>query len=332
VSAPDAPQPDTLHLEHKVFAMFGPPLFRRADTDQATVMLVRMGERDIAMPLRSLAREFGLREDTPDGRMLALISESLEYVSALRIGDKLPAEVLTGAASWEPSPHDVRLANARLQVELLDWLCHEGGGDPVQVTPENLAAGEVASATRDAVQTALNRAAEALGLASPEEVLGRIEELGEELAYIEALRNGLLRHIVALGVKLETLAQRQQASGTRSDTLARVRQLASVATRQIRQRFEEQDAHVGEVMSALRHVESHRAFIRANRDWLYRSQRGWDPILAEWDVIDLASDGPLRLLLDRTYHFLAPRFMPVTEWVSLLAPTRQKKQQQTMVW
>jgi hypothetical protein len=85
-------------------------------------------------------------------------------------------------------------------------------------------------------------------------------------------------------------------------------------------------------MSALRHVESHRAFIRANRDWLYRSQRGWDPILAEWDVIDLASDGPLRLLLDRTYHFLAPRFMPVTEWVSLLAPTRQKKQQQTMVW
>ncbi|MBN8903031.1 MAG: hypothetical protein J0H57_18540, partial [Rhodospirillales bacterium] len=85
------------------------------------------------------------------------------------------------------------------------------------------------------------------------------------------------------------------------------------------------------VMSALRHIEGHRDFIRGNRDWLYRTQRAWDPILATWDTAEPVPDEAMRVLLSRTYHFLAPRYMPTTEWVSTLRPEKQPSVR-GMVW
>ena len=38
-------------------------------------------------------------------------------------------------------------------------------------------------------------------------------------------------------------------------------------------------------------------------------------------------------LLNRSYQFLAPRFMPVTEWISLTRPaTRKQDAKRRMVW
>lgn len=329
-NATETPQADTVCLEHKVFGMFKSPLFRRADTDQAPVMLVQMGEREVSMPLRSLAREFKLEEETPDGQMLQLVEAALDYVSVLRIGDKLPSEILTGSASWEPSPEHVSIANARLQLELVDWLQKGSGAAPVQITPSKLASGNVDPEIRDLVQTALVRAAEALGLPSGRAVLEKIEDLAQELAYIEALRDRLLRRVHNMLVILDRMAQARVKDVAPSETMIRVRQLTDIAYGQIRERFDVQDAHIGEVMAALRHIESHRNFIRTNRDWLYRSQRAWDPILAEWDAIQAPAEAG-RQLLDRTYQFLAPRFMPVTEWLSFLRP-KPKAKLNGMVW
>jgi hypothetical protein len=318
-------RPDTVRLAHKAFGMFVSPIFRRADTDQAPVLTIRMDERDVSMPLRSLAREFNLGEDTADGKMLHLIVESLEFVAALRIGDKLPSEVLTGAASWEPSPEHIRIANARLQIRLVDWLRSGSGADPLDVTPENLAAGDIDPHVREIVQDAMVRAADALGLSSTGDVIKKIEVLAQELAYIEALRDRLLNRVQSMAVKLERQAHVRASDGSPTETLTRVRQLTGTALRQLRQRFDEQDAHIGEVTAALRHIETHKTFIRNNRDWLYRSQRAWDPILTEWDATDGSPGDATRSLLTKTYHFLAPRFMPVTEWVSFLNPKPKAK-------
>ena len=84
--------------------MFDAPLFRRRDGDDTPVVVVRLGEREAAMPLRSLQREFGIADDSADGRMFGLIAEALDFVPALRLGDPIPEEVLSGAASWDPEP------------------------------------------------------------------------------------------------------------------------------------------------------------------------------------------------------------------------------------
>ena len=94
--------PELCILQHRVFTSFGEPLFRRAETDGTPVMVVKLGDREAAIPLRSLQREFAIADDSDDGRMLGLIAQSLDFISGLRIGDALPTEVLSGQASWEP--------------------------------------------------------------------------------------------------------------------------------------------------------------------------------------------------------------------------------------
>src|SRR4051794_13549794 len=94
----DQSSPDHCVLVHRMFAVFGDPLFRRAETDGTPVIVVRLGDRDAAIPLRSLQREFEIPDDSEDGRMLALIAQSLDFVAGLHLGDALPTEVLTGQA------------------------------------------------------------------------------------------------------------------------------------------------------------------------------------------------------------------------------------------
>ena len=117
------------------------------------------------------------------------------------------------------------------------------------------------------------------------------------------------------------------------ETLTQVRRLTLAALSQISHRFDELDAQTGEVMAALRNADSQRTFIRSNRDWLYRTQRAWQSLLVEWDVAGIGFDEGILLLLNRSYQFLAPRYMPVTEWTSLSRPTKRKQdEERRMVW
>jgi hypothetical protein len=101
--------------------------------------------------------------------------------------------------------------------------------------------------------------------------------------------------------------------------------------KEIGRRFEEIEAQTGEVMAALRNTDSQRNFIRAKRDWLYRTHRAWQSLLQEWDTAGIGFDEGVQLLLNRSYQFLAPRFMPVTEWPSLMR-THKQIAARRMVW
>jgi hypothetical protein len=324
---------DLCLLQHRVFALFGEPLFRRADTDGTPVMLVMLGDKQAAIPLRSLQHEFGIPDDSPDGRMLGLIAQALDYVSGLRPGDPLPSEVLSGDASWEPDPMHLQIANARLEWQLVAWLNSGTGGDMPQLDADALLQIADDPARRRQVQAAFAKAADVLGLASSEALVQQVEELAQELAYIEALRDRLLRRIKTMAEKLGRLAQGYRGDASHLETLTQVRRLAAKAVKEIGRRFDELDAQTGEVMAALRNAESQRVFIRSNRDWLYRSQRAWHPLLLEWDVAGIGLDEGILLLLNRTYQFLAPRFMPMNEWLSVVRPVKaEKKPVRRMVW
>jgi hypothetical protein len=287
-------------------------------------MVVILGEREVAMPLRALQKEFEIDDGSDDGRMLGLIAESLDYVAQLALGDELPAEVLSGEASWQPEPEHMRLASLRVQAGLVAWL-DSGTG---RMLPGTTRAGDGQHLThlmdtpalRQRVQAAFHQAARALGLDSPDSVVPLVEDLARELAFIEALRDRLLRRVQALPPRLESIALAWRGDSASLETMTQVRRLAERALEQIRARFHELDAQTGEVMPALRNLESHRTFIRCTRDWLHRSRRAWDPILDAWDAPTATQEEKLPRLLTRTYQFLAPRFMIVTEWLAGSGP------------
>jgi hypothetical protein len=125
------------------------------------------------------------------------------------------------------------------------------------------------------VQQAFAKAAEALGMPSREAVIQLVEELAQELAYIEALRDRLLRRVKGMSDKLNRMAQNYHGDASHLETLTQVRRLTNIAFKQISHRFDELDAQTGEVMSALRNADSQRVFIRSNRDcYIVRNARG----------------------------------------------------------
>jgi hypothetical protein len=325
--------PEHCILQHRLFASFADPLFRRAESDGSPVMVVKLGDREAAIPLRSLQREFAIADDSDDGRMLGLIAQSLDFISLLRVGDALPTEVLSGQASWEPDLVHLEISKARLQWQLVAWLNSGTGAETPALDAESLLQVADDPARKAQVQQAFAKAAEALGMPSREAVIQLVEELAQELAYIEALRDRLLRRVKGMSDKLNRMAQNYHGDASHLETLTQVRRLTNIAFKQISHRFDELDAQTGEVMSALRNADSQRVFIRSNRDWLYRTQRAWHALLTDWDVAGIGYDEGVLLLLNRSYHFLAPRFMPVTEWESRTLPHGRKKESaRRMVW
>ncbi len=320
-------------LNHRLFHVVEAPLFRKSESDLIPVMAISLGERKAVLPLQSVQREFGIDAASPDGVMLAQIAAALDFVSALRMGDPLPSEILTGAASWEPDPQHREIAAARLRLQLVDWLNTASGAHRAAMDVGSLLLVSDDPQLRQQVQQALTRAAEALGVGTPLKVVERLSQLGDELAYIEALRDRLLRRVRDMSGKVENLARGFHGGATQVETLGQVRRLSVVALRRIGARFEELDRRTGDVITALRNVAGHQVFIREQRDWLYRTQRAWEPMLIEWDSAGGLDEGTLGLL-GRTYRFLAPRFMAVQEWASALSPGHQEQINRSarMIW
>ncbi len=307
----EAAIPERCTFEHKVFSTLGDVAFRRSAADGVAMMSVHLGEREAFIPLNSLRREFAIADDTPDGRMLELIGTSLDFVTSLQPGDKLPLEVRTGEASWRPSASHRIVAGDRLRR---------------QFVAGNIGAGEAAVgdelALHQNVLAAAHHAAIELGLAQASDVVALIDDMAQELAYIEALRDRLLTRVEQAGRCCAALSRGGRINVGLTETVRQVVRLISIAYRQLRTRFEDVDAQTGETMNMLRNVESQRRFIRFNRDWLYRSQRAWDPLLTLWDAAPQVIDDATALLFAQTYQFLAPRFMPTKEWPT---GTRQKR-------
>lgn len=307
-------------LTHPIIHALGSVSFRRSTQDGAPLIVIPMGEREASVPLRAFQREFGIAEDSADGRMFGLIADSLDFVAGLQLGDRLPAEVLSGHASWEPKPQHRALAAAKLRLRLLVWV------DPEALGETTGGAGDEAARIRrldedprlrPLVATAFGRAADMLGLAAPADVVRLVELLADELGYIEALRDMLLRRLQEMAGRLGQLARTQRgADAHRMEPMNQVIRLTGLALAQIGSRFDEIDAQTGEVLAALRNAGSQQSFIRSNRDFLYRCQRGWDPVLKEWEHAGMSLDDWTWGLIGRTYQFLAPRYMPVTEWTS----------------
>ena len=327
------PLPDHCLLEHHVFTAFGPALFRRAATDGVPVMVISMGAKEAALPLRGLQREFSIADDSSDGRMLGLIAESLEFVAGLQFGDPLPPEVLTGGASWEPSLECRELAKGRLRLQLVAWLNPNAAG-PAATDAEAVRRLDTDPDLRRQVQAAFERAAQTLGLRTKEQVVLLVEQLAEELAYIESLRANLLVRVQGLGARLAKLGHGLRGDRNRTEMLTQVQRLMGKAMKQLGGRFDEVDAQTGEVLAVLRNAEQQQTFIRSNRDWLYRALRAWDPLLKEWEAGGGIPDELLWQLIAKTYQFLAPRYMAVTEWQTFdsLRRERAKKAAKIMQW
>jgi hypothetical protein len=314
--------PQVCQLSHSGFRMLGEPLFRLSEGGRVPSMVVQLDNQDAVLPIRSVAREFGIESSSADGEMLSLIEQALEFVVVLRLGDRLPSELNGGEASWEPAAQDRRVAGSRLRRELVRCVFARLGKSITLAAPDP--GWEDEPANRQLLDEAIAAATVQFGNADTSTVTDALAAVTEELACIETMRRALTRGIAAMQEKLLRFRV-SDFPNSRRDTLHQVQDLARRGLREITRRLDEVDARLDDTMAMLRDPSATIAWLRGNRDWLYRTNHAWTPVFTDWASTSGHVDEFLWKTVERTYAFLAPRFMSYKEWtVSDVKPMQQK--------
>ena len=324
--------PSRCTFEHPLFSKLGEVVFRPAEADGTPSLVMPLGRSTAVLPLRSLQAELGIDGASADGQMLARVARSLNFVADLRLGDPLPVEVLDGAASWEPSPPHQQLAASRLKLRLISQLGTDAPVDWNRAAPHAVLLAAAQPGMRLALQAAYIEAAARLGIPDAAAAARLVEDAAHELGFVEAMRDRLLRRIALLAERVRRLSAGLAQNLSGLELLSRVTRLTGIAVEKIGARFADVDGQTAIVLDALRALDAWRAAIRQQRDWLYCSLRGWEPILAEWELATSDWSAATWPLLGRTYRFLAPRFMPVQEWRTARAKLHSGELGPRMIW
>ncbi|KAA5606860.1 hypothetical protein F1188_02790 [Roseospira marina] len=316
--------PDKVALEHVFFRKVDELYFRLEHGTEVPLALVRLGDEELSLPLSGIQREFQIDPASPDGVMLALLSKGLRFVKGLRVGDPIPKEVTTGDASWEPKEKHRQIAYHRLAMQLLGWL---SGDEHVISNPDELLQVAGDPNFRRRVNDAFAEAARALKLPNKEAVTELIQDLSKELAYIEALRDDF-HAIERMQRKTEVLRSLYRDEHSQLETANSLIRLVSLAVTDFAEKFENVDAQTGEIMAALRNLDTVKAYLRKHRNDLRTRLVVWQDLVAKWQDHTMKPGRATEDLMGETYRFLAPRYMPVDEWVMMTRlqdPSMKKK-------
>ena len=321
--------PPVCQLAHAGFRMLGEPVFRLSEGSKIPSMVVELESQRAVLPLRSVVREFKIEPESPDGQMLALIEQALDFVVCVRLGDTLPPELNGGEASWEPSEQDRKTAASRIRQHLVRCIFARMG-KTVAIKSAGTPGWEEEPSNRSLLQEAIAGAATLIGDVEIAEVFARVATLNEEMAFIECMRRTLSRGMNAMREKLLRIDVTQLPS-SRQDTLKQVQILARKGLAEITSRFDVIDARLDDLLALLREMQAAVGWLRHQRDWLVRTNYAWSPVFNDWVNAPNHIDEFLWKVVERTYPFLAPRFMSFQEWtVNNVKP--KKDVLQAVVW
>jgi hypothetical protein len=313
--------PQVCQLSHAGFRMLGEPMFRLSKGTRVASMVMQLEGQEAVLPLRAVAREFGIDPGCPDGQMLELIEQALDFVVALRLGDKLPSELRGGEASWNPTAADCEIATSRVWLELVRSVFARLG-QKVEITDADKPGWKDLSANAKWIRKAIEGAVSQLAGPDAAEVTERLTAVSAEMACVETMRRTLLRGIAGPLKKMQQIPAAQLLAAQRS-TIGHVLDLAKRGLLEITNRFAEVDCRLDDMLAVLRDAPAAIAWLRRQRDWLFRTKQAWEPVFADWASASGHVDEFLWKTVERTYSFLAPRFMSFEEWTVLDA--RQSK-------
>ncbi|HTH96766.1 MAG TPA: hypothetical protein VL574_05070 [Stellaceae bacterium] len=310
-AVPPTPTDRSTHFifDHQVFTVKAARFVIGSDGQPA--MIMRLGDIEAALTIKSLRQEFKL-DGTADDELLDKVIKGLAYVKIIRPNDSIPSEILDGSASWriEDRHHDI--AKGRLTVQISTWLSGEE-----QIISDEAALLQIAEdpAIKTRVQAAFTEIAARLGLPADkkQEVIDRIEILANELAYIEALRDRFSA-LRALRKKVADFHHLYRRDRSFDEEISRIENLMRRPFGEIETIFDQVDAQSGEIISMLRNIQSQIDFIRMSRDELHGKMMLWDDLLPEWEKIKVERSLENEAVMRGLYRFLARHFNIEKAW------------------
>lgn len=299
-------------FEHKIFKVPG-ARFALTGQDRVPALRVKVGELEASIPIESLAHEFGIAEDSRDGKLLDTVRKGLNYVKDIRPGDTIPRELLDGSASWSIEERHREKAKNRLMVQIAKWVT----GDTVITPDEATVQAELAKPeTKERIQQGVADIAKKLGLGveRKQEVIDLADRVARELAYIEALRERF-QHAGAIQSKLLQVMALHRGDRHFVAEVQRVRALMEPPIRDFSFVFDQVDGQTGEILTVLKSYDKQISFIREMRDELHKKIMIWDEIIEIWDIDLSTRSKGIREAVQSTYRFVAYNFPQSQDWM-----------------
>lgn len=311
--------PETVAFEHNFFSSFPNTQFRLDQDGQVPVVSFEMAEQQALLPFSGVKREFQIPEYTRDGVMLNAVAQSLKFVSILKVGDAIPSEVFAGTTSWTFQPQNLQAAKHRINAELVGWnLSIE-----VPRTDPVLMRQFVAQYVNDeTIRYSLLRLAAHFGFAADgaSRLAGTMDKIAHETAYIEALRE---RCAIVGGLGNKLMTYRRDFAGYPNVTaeVDPVIRLIRESMRSYRDKFEEADGWLGEVVTLFGDFASVRELMQGAREDLLQRLTPWDAVTQEWNELPLKDLDTFEVIprLRELYRFLAARYMAADDWELILS-------------
>ena len=298
-------------FQHRIFKVKG-AYFLLDGRDKNPALHVMIGDLQASIPIDSLCVEFDIDEDSEDGKLLETVRRGLNYVKDIRPGDSIPSELLDGSASWSIEEKHLERAKNRLMVQIAHWV----SGDNGSMVESDIQAELAKPETKERIQSGISDIAERLGFGKErkEEVVGLVDKIARELAYIEALRDRFTA-ASAIQVKLSQVSALHRGDRDFTSEVQRVRTLIDPPIRAFNFSFDQVDAQTGEILTVLRSYDKQISFIREMRDELHKQIMIWDEIIGIWDI-DLSSRSKaIREAVQSTYRFVAYHFPQSQDWM-----------------
>ncbi len=140
-----------------------------------------------------------------------------------------------------------------------------------------------------------------------------------ELAAVESLRGTLIERVASFRDRTGAVARAHRGESEHALAAMQVARLARIADARLGERFQAID--LVDTGLLLRAPESVLPAMRAGRDVLHRNRLAWTPTLDAWERVRGPAGTEDWPLIERTYRFLAPRYMSTTEWRTRFADT-----------
>lgn len=299
-------------FDHKVFSIEGCYFAADSKGDKPR-FLMPMGEEMAAIAVKDLRQEFGIAEDSGDGRLLEIVIKSLKHARQIRPNDSIPQEILDGSASWSVEDRHRAAAHNRVKIQLATLLT---GKEDQVIDADQIEQLVDDPAIKLRVKEAFNLVAEKLGLPpeKKQEVIAMIEQFGHELAYIEGLR-ARFESITSIQPKVTKLIRIYGNQTTTGEELERVRVLLGDAVMDIETVFDIVDAQTCEIMTVLRSFDIHVQHVRDARDDLHHRFMDWNEVIEPWQSEAGAErSDEVEQIIKHTYRQLAQMFPQTQSW------------------
>lgn len=306
------PMRDThFDFQHKVFSLPG-AFFCQEPNGKEAVLNILLGDLKATLAFPTLLESFQIEDGSHDARLLEIIEQGLAFVKLIRPGEEIPGELLDGRASWSVDDKHRIIAKGRLTVQIVSSFT---GSEMIVSDIDELEQLVEDPQTKERMSAAFGKIAERLKLTNNAEqyLTDRVDDLAQELSYIEALRDRFkdIRRIEQAMGKLATVYRTDR---TFCSELNRMQGLIRKPLREFDMIFDQADAQTGDIVGALRNFHPTIQFIRKIRDDLRAKLLEWEDLLRGWDEISMERSAKIEQLQKQTYRFLASRYIETTVW------------------